>query len=123
LQNMRGIVSIKRAVGLLVCCPIIMLLAGCGGSGKPAGIAGLESRDAAVRILAIKWAGENKVSAAVPALVDCLEHEDRAVRFFAIAALKRITETDHGYDYKADARRRAEAVARWRGMVKQEEAK
>ena len=64
--------------------------------------------------MAIKWAGDNKMSAAVPQLVDCLQDEDKSVRFYSIGALRRITGTDHGYDYKDAPHLQAAAVKRWR---------
>ena len=82
-------------------------------------MADLEGPDVAQRIRAIKWAGDNKVTQAVPLLVDRLCEQDESVRFFAIEALRRITGTDRGYDYRADARRRAESVAEWRSWIAQ----
>lgn len=64
--------------------------------------------------MAAKWAGDNKISAAVPRLVDFLQDEDPSVRFYSIGALRRITGTNHGYDYKAAPYLRAAAVKRWR---------
>ena len=104
----------NRPVGRWYYWPIIILLAGCGGPPKEVGMADLENLDPAVRIRAIKWAGENLLTEAVPLLVDRLQEEDASVRFYAIMSLKRITGADHGYDYKADAATRAEAVAQWR---------
>lgn len=99
------------------------VLAGCGNSFKrDVGLADLDSRNPAVRIMAVKWAGDNKVSAAVPRLVDFLEDEDPSVRFYAIEGLQRITGTDEGYDYKAGVQQRAAAVKRWREFVGQSES-
>lgn len=97
-----------------------LILAGCGDSfGRRVGLADLESPNPTVRIMAIKWAGDNKVSAAVPQLVDSLQDEDQSVRFYAIGGLRRITGTDCGYDYKAAAPVRAAAVKRWRQFLEQ----
>ncbi len=85
---------------------------------KKPGIEDLEDERLTVRIRAIKWAGEEKVEAAVPLLVDRLEEQDESVRFFAIGSLERITGTDQGYDYKSGASQRAEAVKRWRAWLK-----
>jgi HEAT repeat protein len=79
----------------------------------------LQDPNPTVRIMAIKWAGDHKVSLAVPQLVDFLKDEDRSVRFYAIEALRRITGTDKGYDYKASPELRAEAVGRWREFLKE----
>ena len=55
-------------------------------------------------------AGENKNTEAVPKLLELSQNEDQAVRFYAVMALRNITQTDPGFDYQADAHRRAEAV-------------
>jgi hypothetical protein len=93
------------------------LIMGCTTPAPKIGLNDLVNPDPAVRIQAIKWAGENKVEQAVPLLVDRLQEQDDSVRFFAIAALRRITGTDHGFDYKADAGSRAQAVQRWREAI------
>lgn len=53
----------------------------------------------------------------MPLLVDRLEDEDEAVRFFAIIALDKITGERLGYDYAQPAAERAKAVERWREYV------
>ncbi|MHC4618872.1 MAG: HEAT repeat domain-containing protein [Planctomycetota bacterium] len=98
------------------------ILAGCGDSfRREVGVSDLEDPNPTVRIMAIKWAGDNKVSSAVPALVDLLEDEDPSVRFYAIEGLERITGKDHGYDYRAGPSQRAAAVKRWRESLKLDE--
>lgn len=96
---------------------ITLMLAGCDPFDRKFGLSDLESPDTRVRIMAIKWAGDNKISPAVPQLVDFLQNEDKPVRFYAIEALRRITGTDHGYDYKAAPHIRAAAVKRWREFL------
>ena len=96
-----------------------LVLSGCGGPfDRQMSLSDLDSPDPAVRIMAIKWAGDSKASSAVPRLVDFLQDEDASVRFFAIEGLRRITGTDNGYDYKAGPQLRAEAVERWREFLK-----
>ena len=107
----------KSPIGLWLCWPIIILCHGCAGPDNTLGLADLENLDPAIRIRAIKWAGQNQVKAAVPLLVDRLAEQEDTVRFFAISALRRITGTDHGYDYKADAAIRSAAIARWREAI------
>ncbi len=78
----------------------------------------IQSENPADRILAIRAAAEARDDRSVPLLVDRLEDEDRAVRFFAIIALDKITGHRFGYDYaKPDAGRR-KAVERWRAYVR-----
>ena len=96
-----------------------MVLFGCSGPfNHKIGLSDLDSPNPVVRIMAIKWAGDNKASSAIPQLVDFLNDEDTSVRFFAIEALRRITGTNNGYDYKARPQLRAEAVERWREFLK-----
>ena len=93
---------------------ILLLLAGCRDPLPPPTPAHLTQQDPALRIRAIKAAADQKTPAAIPQLIDCLEDEDPAVRFYAIQALKLITGTERGYNYSADAASRAAAVRRWR---------
>jgi HEAT repeat protein len=81
-------------------------------------VANIQSADAGERILAIQAAGQAKDQSAVPLLVDRLEDEDDAVRFFAILALDRITGQRLGFDYAQPPSRRAAAVERWRRYVR-----
>jgi len=96
-----------------------LVLFGCSGPfNRKIGLSDLDSPNPVVRIMAIKWAGDNKALSAIPQLVDFLNDEDTSVRFFAIEALRRITGTNNGYDYKARPQLRAEAVERWRELLK-----
>ena len=104
---------------VLIWTATTLLLSGCGGPfDRKIGLSDLESPNPAVRIMAIKWAGDNKATSAIPRLVDFLQDEDTSVRFFAIEALRRITGTDNGYDYKAGPKLRADAVERWHEFLK-----
>jgi hypothetical protein len=88
------------------------------GCARPAPMrASFHSDDVNERILAIRQAADAKDPSTVPLLVDRLEDEDEAVRFFAILALDRITGQRFGYDYGHSAGRRAAAVERWRAYV------
>ena len=77
----------------------------------------MNSRDPGERIHAIVEAGERGRQEAVPLLVDRLEDEDEAVRFFAIQSLERITGESRGYRYYDPPGLRARAVRRWRSWV------
>ncbi len=102
-----------------LCVGVVLIQTGCNGlSGRNMELKDLDNPDPIVRVMAIKWAGENKLSSAVPQLVDLLQHEDRSVRFYAIGSLKRITGTDNGFDYKAGPKKRAAAVQRWQESIK-----
>lgn len=106
---------------LLILCLLlpVVFLTGCGAVRAKPCLSNLESPDSAIRVRAIKWAGDNQVESAVPLLVDRLIEHDIYVRFFAIRALERITGKTYGFDYKADAESRAQAVARWRKSLEQ----
>ncbi len=79
----------------------------------------LESRLPAERIEAVVALGNGGDPSSVPALVERLEDEDPAVRFYAILALERLTGERRGYDYRAPIDRRRAAVLRWRAYVQQ----
>jgi len=103
----------RRAVCFLA---LMASAGGCGGSVRSPELGDLQSGDVVVRVRAMRWAADNGVAAAKPFLVDDLESEDEAIRFFAIAALRRLSGTDYGYDFKANAAERAGAVERWRRL-------
>jgi hypothetical protein len=83
------------------------------GCARPEG-RGLADEDASFKIPAIKTAAEQKDRDAIPFLIDDLNSDDPAVRFYAIEALRRITNQTFDYDYFDDAPDRAPAVQRWR---------
>jgi len=96
-------------------------LSGCAGSDprrlSPA--EALSHTDPAVRIPAFQQAAEQQNKAAVPYLVEGLTDSNRAVRFYAIQALQRLTGETYGYDYKAGEAAREAAAARWRAALQQ----
>ena len=112
----------KFSLLLYFLAPVIGVFAGCGNPyGRQMELTDLEDPNPTVRIMAIKWAGENKLEPAVPLLVDSLQDEDPSVRFYAVEGLRRITGTDNGYDYKAPAYERAAAIERWREFLNTKE--
>ena len=92
----------------------MILSGGCLQTERPISSADLKNPDPVIRIRAIKWTGENKDTKAVPKLLELSQNEDQAVRFYAVVALRNITQTNLGFDYQSDARRRAEAVNYWK---------
>ena len=100
----------------------MLIFSGCGSPfDRDFGLSDLEDPNPAIRIMAIRWASDNNVSSAMPQLVNLLQDEDAAVRFYAIEGLQRMTGTDYGYDYKASPHIRAEAVERWQQFLEQKE--
>lgn len=71
-----------------------MLSGGCIQTRRPISSADLENPDPVMRIRAIKWAGENNDTQAVPKLLELSQNEDQAVRFYAVIALRNITQAD-----------------------------
>ncbi len=92
-------------------------LTGCKPVKHKITIDDLDSRYPTHKIQAARLAAENKHMHAVPQLVKLLEDEDRSVRFYAIKALINLVGLDHGYDYKADWEKRAEAVQLWKDFL------
>ena len=77
------------------------------GAGNP-----LDRAEAIVRV---SEAGDIH---AVQRLVDLLEDSDRAVRLYAIQALRRLCGVDLGYSYYASPAVREAAVQRWREALR-----
>ena len=75
--------------------------------------------DPAARLAAITKAGQTKDRQAIPYLVDRLEDSEPDVRFFAIIALRKITDETFGYQYYKPRHLRAEAVLKWRRWLKE----
>ena len=94
----------------------LVALAGCASTGPYR--ARISSEQAAERILGIRAAAQSKDWGAVPLIVDRLEDEDEAVRFYAILALERITGERFGYDYARSSFERAASVSKWRSYIK-----
>lgn len=95
---------------------LLILLGGCSPVRPPYPDALLAERPED-RIWAIKRAAATQDRAAVASLVERLEDEDEAVRFYAILALEKLTGTRLGYDYHETESKRRRAVERWRRHV------
>lgn len=74
--------------------------------------------DPSNNIPAIQEAARNGDSKAIPALVQQLDNDDPAVRFYAIEALQKLTGQTLGYQFYDNAKLRKEEVARWQRWVK-----
>ena len=95
-------------------------LGGCAGpDAKARSLRALfESEDPVDRVAAIQKAAAANDKAALPALVACLSDSESDVRFFAIAALRKITGLDFGYHHYDNEQARREAVDRWREYLR-----
>jgi hypothetical protein len=107
--------SPRRLTGL---CVFLLLVVGACESKPGSYRAAIQSANPDERILGIRAAAEAKDPHAVALLVDRLEDEDEAVRFFAIIALDKMTGQRFGYDYALPASQRARAVELWREYVR-----
>ena len=92
---------------------LFFTLTGCRPAEHKITIDDLECRHATYKILAAQAAVEKNQMHAVPQLVKLLNDEDLSVRFYAIKALVNLVGEDHGYDYKADWGKRADAIKKW----------
>jgi len=78
----------------------------------------IDSKDTDAQVRAMKRAVRQQDPSAAPLLVDALDNEDPAVRFYAIGALERMTGDRLGYDYAEErCEKRKPAVDRWRQMA------
>ena len=90
------------------------LLAGCEA---PRGPVSINSDDPDLKVQAIKRAGDRRDEDHLPELVRDLDDADPAIRFYASAALRRVTGDAFGYHYYDDEEARKPAVARWRAWL------
>jgi hypothetical protein len=78
--------------------------------------------DPQVKIAGIKQAAAKRDGSAVPALVEELNSDDPAVRFYAQEALQRITGEGFGYQFYLDEDERKPSLERWHEWLKQQSA-
>lgn len=116
MTSMRGQASGRR---LCACGLLALLLAGCGPP-RTRYPDSLCSERPDERIIAIRHAADINDRSALGLLVDRLEDDDEAVRFYAIYALEKMTNTRMGYRYQASEVERARAVSRWRRFLQTE---
>ena len=95
---------------------VVFAVAGCGPPRTPYPEA-LQSKYPQERVQAIKRVAETRDHARIGIVVDLLEDEDEAVRFYAILALEKLTGTRMGYEYHASEALRGRAVQRWRAYL------
>ena len=98
--------------GRIVCG---LITCGCSGYTGPRSVA---NEDPAVKIPQIRRAVDAGDRSVIPQLVNDLDSNDAAVRFYSIGALQRLTGQTYDYDWTiADRHARAPAIARWRGHL------
>jgi hypothetical protein len=106
-MNRRAASKIPKYAVLSGC----FLLAGCSSPPiKPV----LNDPDPSVNIPAIELAVKNHDRSAIPLLIQNLDNDDPAVRFYANDALKKLTSLDFDFLYYQDEDTRRAAVERWK---------
>jgi hypothetical protein len=88
------------------------------GCSEPRGPVSVKSDDPTLKIPAIKEDVQRKNSGDVVLLVQNLNDDDSAVRFYAIEGLRRLTGADLGYRYYDDDEQRQPALDRWNQWLK-----
>jgi hypothetical protein len=89
---------------------------------EPAPARDINSKALIAKIPAIKQSVRQKDLSAAATLVQELDSEDPAVRFYAIYALHDLTGEDFGYKYYDDELERRAAVERWRDWLGEQRA-
>jgi hypothetical protein len=89
----------------------------CIGCQAPRGPVSINSDDPDLKILAMKQDVNRKDARDVPTMVDDLESDDPAIRFYAIQSLRRLTGDDFGYRFYEDDDQRAPALAQWQAWL------
>ena len=94
---------------------LFLSILGCQDYRGPVSI---KSDDPDLKILAMKDDVANRHSTDIPTMVDDLQSDDPAIRFYAIQSLHRLTHDDLGYHYYETDDERAPAMSRWRAWLK-----
>jgi hypothetical protein len=110
----------RKAITAIVVIVAMTVTGGLTGCGPPRGSQYVDNDDPDVKIPAIQQAVRTKDKKAVPVLVNDLDSDDPAVRFYAIEALRRLTGDTMGYNYYEDEDVRKPAVERWKAWLKEQ---
>lgn len=106
----------SRRAGLILILAVSALA--CRGTRPKPDVA---AREIDAKIPGMKHAGQTHDRSALPGLIDSLNDDDPAVRFFAIAALEKFSGDRFGYEYYLDEEQRKPSIARWREWLKQQQ--
>ena len=93
---------------------LLVLILGCGPRGR-----GLADPDITFKAPAIRQAVAQDEKAVIPRLVQDLDNDDAAVRFYAIEGLRRLTGRTFDYHYYEDLADRRPAIERWQAWLKE----
>jgi hypothetical protein len=84
------------------------------GCSEPTGPRVVANPDLSVKIPSIKEGARTRDRSEINAMIDQLDSDDPAVRFYAVEGLRRATNQTLGYRYYDDEEQRKAAVARWK---------
>src|SRR5688572_16057902 len=93
------------------------------GCSAPRGPFMVTERDPANKIPGIKQAVERKDLSAAKQMVDDLDNDDAAVRFYAIEGLQRLTGQSFDYKYYDDELARQPAIKKWQAWLAEQQKK
>jgi hypothetical protein len=94
---------------------IVLILAfASAGCSEPTGPRVVANPDVSVKIPAMKEAVRSHDKAEIASMIDQLDSDDPAVRFYAIEGLRRLTNLTLGYRYYDDEEQRKPAIERWK---------
>lgn len=105
---------LARFLAQLPACLLACVLAGpLAGCADPDSAVGFNEPSPAARIRAIRQAARTDDGAAIAPLINLLESDDPAERYFAIETLREITGKTFGYEFTAGRAERQPAVREW----------
>ncbi len=113
--NLWMVRSCAGHLSLWIVCGCLVFLTGCQDYRGPVSI---HSTDPDLKIVAIKKDQSCISHDELQQLVEDLDNDDPAIRFYAIQSLERITHDDFGYVFYEDDDRRAPALRRWQDWMK-----
>ena len=103
-----GLCPLARTICMLGCSAVA---ASCTAPRPPLTVT---HEDPGIKIPAIKKAVREKDKSVVPRLIEELNSDDPAVRFYAIGALQELTGQTFGYQYFQDEEGRKPALEKWK---------
>jgi hypothetical protein len=92
------------------------LAAGCSGTTGPQTVA---NPDPGVKVPIIRAAVDRHDTSVIPQLIDDLNDDDPAIRFYANDGLQKLTGQDFNYRFYDDADARKPSIDRWRAWLGQ----
>jgi hypothetical protein len=107
-------------MGRVSCLGILIAIGVCAGCQDPRGPISIKSDDPDLHIAAMQRDVSTNDHSDIPAMVDDLQSDDPAIRFYAIEGLHRLTRDDFGYHYYESDDERAPALKLWQNWLKKQ---